>query len=351
VLLGPSGAGREGLQGTLAQVLEESGVEARFFRTAGREPTVNDVDALATDVRACGADVVISAGGGSVMDAGKAVAALATAGAAALDYLEGTGPGRTLERPPLPHLAVPTTAGTGTEVTRNAVLAVPGRRIKRSMRSPQLVPETAILDPELVMSLPPAQTAASGMDALTQLVESCVSRKAQPIPGALALLGVELAGRSLLSSYRDGSNLQAREDMLLAACLSGMCLANSGLGLAHGLAAALGPAYGIPHGLACAILLPVSVRVNRVARTPSYARVAESLLRRSFPNPEAAVDALEDEIARLLSEMGMPRDLKGFGIPPGDVPEMARNSRGSSLSGNPVELTDGELDTLLRALV
>jgi len=245
-------------------LLRDASVESTLFRQRG-EPQVADVEQAVAAAREAGCDVLVALGGGSAIDCGKAVAGVVANGGTPLDYMEVIGQGRPLTRPALPWVAVPTTAGTGAEVTRNAVVGEPSKKFKASLRSELLLPRVALVDPELGVGVPPAVTAASGMDALCQLIESYTSTGAQPMTDALALRGIELAARALPRVYRDGTDLDAREDMALAALLSGVTLTNAGLGAVHGFAAPLGANFPVPHGTICGLLLPNVIRANRAA--------------------------------------------------------------------------------------
>lgn len=243
----------QGILDALSGSLRASGVEPVFVGLLTHEPEVDDVDRAAAQVRAerpTVGDLVLAIGGGAAIDLGKAIAAMATndQSPTVKDYLEGVGRGLTLVQEPLPVLAMPTTAGTGAEATRNAVISSYEPAFKKSLRDERLVPRIALVDPELSVSVPPQVTAASGMDAITQLIESFISRKAQPIPQALALQGLRMAVPAIVEAVEHGESRDAREKMAHAALLSGMALANSGLGLAHGVAAALGVHARVPHG-------------------------------------------------------------------------------------------------------
>jgi alcohol dehydrogenase class IV len=241
--------------------LGAAGIPSVVFRVSG-EPTVHLVDQAARLARAEGCDLVIAQGGGSAIDAGKSVAVMLTNSGDVLDYLELVGGGKPLLNPGVPFVAVPTTAGTGAEVTRNAVLDVPEHKVKASLRSPHLRARLAVVDPELTRSAPPAVTAYTGMDALTQLIEPFVSNAANPLADGVCREGLARAARSLANAYRDGSDLAAREDMALAALCGGIALANAKLGAVHGFAGVLGGATGQAHGALCARLLPFVMEAN-----------------------------------------------------------------------------------------
>jgi len=299
-------------------------------------------------------DFVLAVGGGATVDLGKAVAALATntQSSTVKDYLEGVGQGLRLVEEPLPVVALPTTAGTGAEATRNAVISSYQPAFKKSLRDPRLVPRIALVDPELSVSVPPAVTAASGMDAITQLIESFLSRKAQPIPQALALQGLKMAVPAIAEAVENGASRSARERMSHAALLSGMALANSGLGMAHGVAAALGVHARVAHGAACALMLPAALRVNAPVRQAELARLWHVLFpQRSAKTPQEGVDLLIGEIEALCDRVGVPRRLSQVGVSREQIPALVKSSRGASMSGNPRDLSDDELTQILEDLL
>ena len=302
-----------GMLGEIGELLASGGVEAIRLETLTHEPEVDDVDRTSAELRKAGAgqgDFVLAVGGGAAIDLAKAVAAMATntESPTIKDYLEGVGKGLTLVAEPLPVLAMPTTAGTGCEATKNAVISCYDPAFKKSIRDERIVPRIALVDPELTLSAPPSVTAASGMDAITQLFESYISRKAQPIPRALAVEGLRCALPAISEAVRDGRSQLAREAMSHAAMLSGMCLANAGLGMAHGVAPALGVHCRVPHGAACALMLPVALRVNREARLHDFARLAHALGIKGPSNaPEDAVDALIAHVESVCDDVGVPQ--------------------------------------------
>lgn len=353
--------GRRSLEesGTLSGIfdcLRHASIEPVDAGSVGHEPEVADVDRVAAFLRENAGrrgDLVIGVGGGSAMDLAKAAAALATntASSTVRDYLEGVGKGLTLEDDPLPFLAVPTTSGTGTEATKNAVISGHDPPFKKSIRSERMVARAVLVDPELSVTVPPETTAATGMDALTQLIESYISKKARPIPRALALEGLRGAGTALVRAYRDGEDRQAREKMAHAALLSGLALANSGLGMAHGVAPALGIHAGVPHGLACAVMLPVALRVNREERETEIAQLGRVLQNRHFQSDSEAAEAAIEKVEELLEAVRIPRSLSELGVRQDQIPRLVKSSRGSSMSGNPRELSDDELTRLLESLL
>jgi alcohol dehydrogenase class IV len=337
--------------------------------TCAREPRVEDVDRAVEAGRAQGCDAVVAAGGGAVLDCGKAASGMMTNPGSLVDYLEGVGKGLQVERAPLPMVAVPTTAGTGSEVTKNAVISGPG--FKKSIRSPLLIPRVALVDPELTHSMPPEVTASCGMDALTQVLESYLSKNASPVTDGLALQGIAAAGRGLLRAYCDPDDAEAREEMALASLLGGVCLANAGLGAVHGFASPLGALHPIPHGVACAALLPQVVEANLAAAagTPAERRLRRRLTRaaealcgepapcsregdvlwgETFATEQEAVERVLAATRELQRELKIPR-LSELGITEDNMGEVVKGSRGSSMRYNPVELTDDQLADILRA--
>jgi alcohol dehydrogenase class IV len=330
-----------------------SALGAESFAVAG-EPTVELVRSGARQARQAGCDVVIAVGGGSVIDAGKAIAAIATNGGEPLDFLEVVGKGRAMEAAPLPFIAVPTTAGTGSEVTRNAVLGSTEHGVKASLRSPSMLPRVAVVDPELTYGLPPAITANTGLDALTQLIEPYVCSRANPLVDALCVEGIGRAAGALRRVYHDGSDQEARREMALASLLGGLALANAGLGVVHGFAAPLGGSWKAPHGALCAALLPHGIAANIAAlraRAPQhpaldrYAAVARLLTGRNEAQAEDGIEWLRT----LVDELKIP-SLRGWGIGEKDLPAVVEKAaRASSMKANPIVLTQEELLAVVTA--
>lgn len=296
--------------------------------------------------------LVIGIGGGSAMDGAKAIAALMTNPGDPLEYLEVVGSGKPLTQPCAPCVCIPTTAGTGCEVTRNAVLVSPEHRVKVSLRSNRMLPLLAAVDPELTYSLPPDVTAATGMDALTQLIEPFVSSRANPVTDALCREGIRRAARWLRPAFSDGENAEARENMSLASLLGGLALANAGLGAVHGFAAPMGGMFAIPHGVACACLLPIVMEANLRAlrdRSPASAAIlrCDEIARMLTGSPSAKAQDGVDWIHKLKSDLSIP-GLSSFGIAQRDLAEIAaRAEKSSSIKGNPVQLTRDELTEML----
>ena len=333
--------------------LRERGAIADVFAVGG-EPTVEVARDGTRRAREHGCDVVIAIGGGSVIDAGKAIAALVTNGGDPLDYLEVIGAGREITRPSLPVVAVPTTAGTGSEVTRNSVLASTEHGVKVSLRSLHMLPRLAIVDPALTLGVPPAVTASTGLDALTQVLEPFVSNQANPLTDAICRDAMARAARSLVRAYEHGDDLDAREDMALVSLYGGMALANAKLGAVHGFAGPLGGMCGGAHGALCAALLPHVMRANlaalraRAADRDTLARydeVARILTGRADARAEDGVAWAEAVCVRLA----IPR-LAAQGITEALVePIVQAAAVASSMKGNPITLTTEELANVLRA--
>jgi alcohol dehydrogenase class IV len=344
-----------GLGAWLAKTLAEAGVETLDLASIDHEPLVADVDAATARLRDLGArpgDFVLGIGGGSAIDLAKALAALATnpQSNTVRDFLEGVGRGLQIVTPPLPVAAMPTTAGTGSEATKNSVISSYEPAFKKSLRSDLMIPRLVLVDPELTISLPPATTAHTGLDAITQLVESYISRRARPIPQALALAALPPAMAALPIAVREGSNQPAREVMAHAALVSGMCLANSGLGMAHGVAAALGVHQRVAHGLACAVMLPATLEANR---SVSEGRLAELGRALGWPagNDAEAADFLCQQIRSLCRDLGVPARLSELGVRREQIPDLVRDSRGNSMSANPRDVPDAELQQILEGLL
>jgi alcohol dehydrogenase class IV len=334
-----------------AELLADVGVPAAVFQVAG-EPTVELARAAVAAAREHGADVIAAIGGGSVIDTGKAAAVLLGNGGDPLDYLEVVGSGRAITRPALPCVAVPTTAGTGAEVTANAVLAVPSHHVKASLRSPFMIPRVALVDPLLTVSCPPPVTAASGLDALTQCLEPLVSVQATPLTDGLAREGLRRAGTGLRSAYADGSDIPARTDMAMCSLLGGMALANAKLGAVHGLAGVIGGTADVPHGIACAALLAPVIEANvRAARSaPTAAGVLDrytEAARLLTGQPAASVEDGLAWIRETLTLLHVP-GLATFGLEPRQADDIAAKALvSSSMKGNPVPLSQADLKAIL----
>jgi alcohol dehydrogenase class IV len=331
--------------------LEEVETYHQVFSVPG-EPTTETIQKGVAAARSFNAEVVVAMGGGSAIDAGKAIAAVATNPGDLFDHLEVIGKARPLLQPPLPFIAIPTTAGTGAEVTRNAVIASPEHQVKVSLRSPLMLPRLAIVDPLLTYDLPAAVTAATGMDALTQLLEPFVSIKATPLTDGFCREGLVRAGRSLEKAYRNGGDAEARNDMALASLLGGLALANAGLGVVHGFAGPIGGRFDAPHGTVCAALLASAVSTNVAALEKRandsiglerYQEAARLILGKK----RAAVADLVPWLKELTRDLQIP-GLRAFGVQAEQIDEIVRQSRqASSMKGNPIVLDDEELSDIL----
>lgn len=339
--------------GQVFDLLDEKQIAHVTFPVSG-EPTITTAQAGVDQVRASACEMVISIGGGSVIDAGKAVAALATNPGDALNYLEVIGSNKPLIHPPMPFIAIPTTAGTGAEVTRNAVLASPEHNLKVSLRSPLMLPRIALVDPELTHSMSPATTAATGLDALTQLVEPYVCNVANPITDALCREGMQRAASALRRAYHYGDDSEARYDMAVASLLGGLALANAKLGAVHGFAGPIGGMFPAPHGAVCGRLLPFVMEANinalqeRQPESDALWRYMEIAAIVTGDAEATAGDGLA-WVRELCGELQIPK-LSSYGITEADIPTIAEKSAGaSSMQGNPVKLTAAELEAVLRA--
>jgi alcohol dehydrogenase class IV len=337
----------------LHELLAAETISTTTLAVAG-EPTTDDVTRGAAQARAAGCDCVIGFGGGSALDAAKTIAALLTNTGELFDYLEVIGRAQPLARPSIPFIAIPTTAGTGTEVTRNAVLTSPAHRVKVSLRSPHLLPRVALVDPELTHDLPPALTAATGLDALTQLIEPYVSPRANPLTDVLCVDGIARAARSLRRAVENGRDAAAREDMALASLLGGLALANAGLGAVHGFANPIGGRFSAPHGAICGTLLPHVTAANLAAlraRAPGHAalrrydEIARLLTGRSGATADDGVRWLRELVATLKIPA-----LAAYGVAPSDIPALtAAAAKASSMKANVIALTPEELGMILAA--
>jgi len=316
------------------------------------EPSIELMREVVTQLTEAGCDAVLGYGGGSALDVAKAAALLATAGGDPLDYLEVIGAGRPIVAPGLPCVAVPTTAGTGSEVTRNAVLT--GGSVKASLRSPLMLPKVALVDPDLLIGLPRSTIASSGMDALSQLIEPLLSHRANPFSDALARDGIRRSARSLRRACEAGmEDAAVREDLALASLFGGLCLANSGLGAVHGLAAAAGARLSAPHGAVCAAVLTASVEVNlealraRAPEDPALSKLTDLaglLTGQPRARPEDAIVWLQ----QLTTALAIP-GLAHYGLDPTEIGTLVTAAQqASSMKANPIVLTDGEVSDIVR---
>jgi alcohol dehydrogenase class IV len=336
----------------LTSVLREQGLGVTIFPVPG-EPEIETVQRGVALARQEHCDLVIGFGGGSALDAGKAIAAMVTNQGELLDYLEVIGRGKALAKASAPFIAIPTTAGTGSEVTRNAVLASPQHRVKVSLRSPLLLPRIALVDPELTYDVPPSVTAATGLDAFTQLIEPYVCSRPNPMTDALCAEGMRRAARSLRTAVRDGRNTAAREDMAVASLFGGLALANAGLGAVHGFAGPLGGMFPAPHGALCAALLPhvmeMNLRALRARQPGSEALLRyDEVARVVTGDPSAAAETGVAWVRELVRDVQVPA-LSTYGIKEEHVAGVVEKAeKASSMKANPIVLTRDELAATLR---
>ncbi|MCP5424147.1 MAG: iron-containing alcohol dehydrogenase [Gammaproteobacteria bacterium] len=342
---------------TLSAGLERAGVTWEHLQVTD-EPSPSLVDTAVQRWHGAGIQSVAGIGGGSVLDAAKAIAGLLPSGDTVMNYLEGVGAGKDYQGPALPFVAAPTTAGTGSEATKNAVLSERGPQgFKRSFRHDLLVPQYALVDPDLLATCPPRQIAANAMDALTQLLESFVSSRANPITDALAESGLNAVREGLFAWYENGPDAAAgRSCLAYAALLSGISLAQAGLGSVHGLASPLGAYFPIPHGEVCGTLVAAASRINIDAmreREPDnpardkYARAGNILTGRLHQNPRNAREALVLVLKEWTERLELPK-LRSYGVEEADFPRIVAHSRGGSMKTNPILLSDEEVTEILR---
>jgi len=329
----------------LLEALKEEGLKSTVHSVTG-EPKIADAQAGTECVRQHECDVVIALGGGSAIDAGKAIAALCTNPGQPLDYLEVIGKGQPLIQSPAPFIAIPTTAGTGAEVTRNAVLSSPEDRVKVSLRHPLMLPKLAIVDPQLTYELPPEITATTGLDALTQLIEPFTCNRANPMTDALCREAIPRAARSLQRACENPTPA-SREDMALASLHGGLALANSGLGAVHGFAAPIGGMFEAPHGAVCAALLPhvMAANLKALPKENRYIQTARLLT----GNPQATAQDAIQWVKNLVQTLKIP-GLSAYAITEEDFPAITKKARtASSMKANPVSLDDDQLSGILQA--
>lgn len=321
-----------------------------------KEPDLDSVLLATRNMQEFNCQFVIGFGGGSTLDTGKAAAALMTNPGDPLDHLEVVGTGRPLQNPSAAFIAIPTTAGTGSEVTRNAVITLPEKRLKVSLRSPFMLPRFAVVDPQLTYSLPPSVTAMTGMDALTQLIEPFVCITPTPLTDAICRDGIVRAARSLRKAFENGQDANAREDMALASLFGGMALANARLGAVHGLANPVGGFSHAPHGAVCARLLPLVMQANlkvlrtRLPASPAIARYTE-VARLLTGDETASAEAGAEWVLELCSTLDI-RPLKEYELNPDDLGAVVEQSqKANSMKGNPVNLSDAELFSILQSAI
>ena len=337
------------------ELLERNQHKVECFQVSS-EPSIETIETGSRKATE-GFDWVLGIGGGSVLDAAKAIAIMARQTGEVMDYLEVIGCGKPFESSGLPMVAVPTTAGTGSEVTRNAVLSSTDHKVKVSMRHPSMLPDIALVDPALTVSCPPAITAATGLDALTQLIEPFLSCKANPLTDAFCRQGIPLAARSVRTLLEKPEDKQARTDMALASLLGGLALANAGLGAVHGIAGPFGGMFpGAPHGAICAALLPFSLEVNHRAikeRLPDHTCLQrlDELAVMVNGKPHASFEDMLNRMYETIAKWNIP-GLGTYGFTNEHLPELIQKSKNaSSMKGNAIELTDNEIQTIIQKAV
>jgi alcohol dehydrogenase class IV len=338
----------------LTENLEAGGFSVFSFQVE-KEPTTEMISNGVKFARETDCKAVVGFGGGSVIDSAKAIAALTPNKGELLDYLEVIGKGKKLEEKPLPFIAVPTTAGTGAEVTKNAVIHSPEHNVKVSLRSPLMFPDVAVIDPELTLSMLPEITATTGMDALTHLLETFVSNQANPFIDMLCREGIHRISASLKNAFENGNDLKAREDMAFAAMLGGMALANVKLGAVHGFAGPLGGMFPVPHGAVCAALLPAVMEINirvleeqkHIKSIAKYLEVAQILT----GNKDAKIEDGINWAGEMVKALKIPT-LSAFGLSASDFPVLVEKAKkASSMQGNPVSLSEKQLTEILEKSV
>jgi alcohol dehydrogenase class IV len=335
--------------------LQTAGVGSVLFSVSG-EPSIATVEQGVKDAKEQRCDLVVAFGGGSAIDSGKAIAAMLTNEGELLDYLEVVGRGKPLAKQSAAFIAVPTTAGTGSEVTMNAVLASPEHKVKASLRSPLMLPRVAVVDPELTHDLPPEITASTGLDALTQVIEPYVCARANPLTDSLCAEGIRRATRSLRRAFENGQDAAAREDMAVASLFGGFALANAGLGAVHGFAGPIGGMFAAPHGAICAALLAPVMDANiraleqRASNHPALGRYEQIAGIMDNKQTARADDGVE-WVRRLVSDLRIPA-LRAYGITDKDVPEIVEKAmQASSMKANPIVLTAAELEDVLKSAI
>lgn len=343
LVTGKSAMKKSGVTDKIIKSLKEAGIENIYiYDQAEHDPSVQTVDCGVKLAKEGGYEVVIGVGGGSAMDTAKTIASLVKNEGSALDYQSG----KEIINQGLPFIAIPTTAGTGAEITNNSVITDTENKIKQSIRSPFMIAKVAIVDPMLTVSMPPKVTAASGMDALTQAIENYVSLMTNPFSDTLALRATTLISANLINAVKNGNDLDARENMALGSLFGAMAFANGKLGAVHGLAHPIGVLFDVPHGVICALLLPYVMEFNLSVRLSRYAEIAKAMGLGCGSDDEMANKAIS-EVRKMLVEMGLPQRLGEFGIKKDNIPLIIKSARGSSLDNNPRPATFEGLQEIL----
>jgi len=318
----------------ICAALRRSDIDVQTVEGVTHDPDELLVDGIVEKIRSIGPDVIIGAGGGSVIDTAKAASIIVVNGGAVRDYWEG----KSFTECSIPYIALPTTSGTGAEITKNAVISEKNGLFKKSIRSEYMIPNCAIIDPSLTLSVPPEVTVDTGLDALIQNLEAYTSKNSGPITDTLASKAIGLAIEYLPAAYRNPSDLRAREALSLASLYGGITLANAGLGLAHGLSHPLGIGFGVPHGRACAVFMPKVIEYNYPARKERYGELARLLDRGDDP---------ASAFKRFAEELGVSTRLGDYGVKAEDIPGIVENSRGGSRNFNPVDHDDETVEKML----
>jgi alcohol dehydrogenase class IV len=338
IVYGGRSFSESGIGPRILDILKKDRIEVHEIGGVVHDPDEELVINTVAKVRNREPDCIVGIGGGSVIDTAKAASIIAANGGEVKDYWEG----KEFTRPSIPYIALPTTAGTGAEVTKNAVISSRDHSFKRSIRSELMTPDIALVDPSLTVSLPPTVTADTGLDALVQNLEAYTSRNAGPITDTLARKGIELAGKYLVRAYRQPDDLEAREALSLASLYGGITLLNAGLGLAHGLSHPIGIRFGVPHGRSCALVMPKVLEYNYPARKQKYDEVGLLL---------GGVKNCIEVFNRLLEDLKVPTGLGRYGIKESDLPTIVAESKGGSRNYNPIPHTDETVEKLLRELL
>ena len=340
LVTGRSAMREAGITGRIEELLRASGFrDIYIYDQVEHDPSTKTVDRGTELAREGRVDVVIGIGGGSALDAAKAIACMVKNEGSVEEYQVG----RKIENPGVPFIALPTTAGTGAEITKNAVLTNKAEELKQSVRSPFMIAKIAIVDPILTVSMPPGVTAATGMDALTQAIEAYVTLASNPLTDTLALRSISLISHNLVRAFTDGNDLEARESVALGSLMGGMAFANSSLGAVHGLAHPAGAFFDVPHGVICALLLPHVMEYNLSVRDTKYAQIAEAM------GQDAHARMAVDAVRNLISRLQLPQRLRDIGISREGLGKIAGAAHGSSLNNNPRSTTPESLEQILSA--
>lgn len=346
LVTGRSAMRKAGIIDRITDLLKVSGFKKiHVYDEVEHDPSTETVDRGTELAREGQYDVVIGIGGGSALDAAKAIACMVKNDGPVVEYQSG----RKIERSGIPFIAIPTTAGTGAEITKNAVLTNREKEVKQSVRSPFMIAELAMVDPLLTVTMPPNVTAATGMDALTQAIEAYVTLASNPISDMLALRAISLISQNLARAFADGSDIEARDNMALGSLISAMAFANSSLGAVHGLAHPIGGLFGVPHGVTCALLLPYVMEYNVPVRTAKYAQIAGAMGRDTSEagSEEKAAQIAVVAVRELITRLQLPQHLRDVGIFQYDIISIAGAASGSSLNNNPRPTTPASLQEIL----